>query len=127
MKKENYSSPLPLTDIQITDEFWKAEMQLVREEIIPYQWRALNDQVEGAEPSFCMHNFKVAGKQNKERKEKGKAYEEPRYTFRGFQALPENKEHLEDKFYGFVFQDSDVYKWIEAVAYSLISHPDPAL
>ena len=26
-------------------------------EVIPYQWAALNDQVEGAAPSFCMHNF----------------------------------------------------------------------
>ncbi len=49
-------------------------------------------------------------------------------TFRGFEALPEDPEHLEDKFYGFVFQDSDFsYKWIEAVGYSLTQHPDPEL
>ncbi len=70
-----------------------------------------NDRVEGAEPSFCMHNFKVAGKQNEKRKEQRKTFEEPEYTFRGFQALPEDMGHLEDKFYGFVFQDSDFYKW----------------
>ncbi len=102
-------------------------MELVREEILPYQWDALNDQVEGAEPSFCMRNFQVAGKQNEERKEQGESFEEPQYTFRGFQALPEDMEHLEDKFYGFVFQDSDFYKWVEAVAYSLTQHPDPEL
>lgn len=127
MNKNDYNSPVSLGNIQITDEFWKGEMELVREEIIPYQWRALNDQIEEAEPSFCMRNFKVAGKQNEERKEKGDAFEEPAYTFRGFQALPEDMNHLEDKFYGFVFQDSDFYKWIEAVAYSLTSHPDPEL
>ena len=34
---------------------------------------------------------------------------------------------MEDKFYGFVFQDSDFSKWIEAVAYSLTQYPDPEL
>ena len=127
MNKNEYTTPVSLRKIQITDAFWKNEMELVREEIIPYQWDALNDQVEGAEPSFCMRNFKVAGKQNEERKEQGESFEEPQYTFRGFQALPEDMDHLEDKFYGFVFQDSDFYKWVEAVAYSLTQHPDPEL
>lgn len=74
-----------------------------------------------------MHNFKVAAKQNKKRKEQGKAFEEPEYTFRGFQVLPENMGNLEDKFYSFVFQDSDFYKWIEAVGYSLAYHPNKEL
>ena len=59
MNKNNFSSPLSLRNVQITDTFWKKEMELVRTEVIPYQWAALNDQVEGAAPSFCMHNFKV--------------------------------------------------------------------
>ena len=122
-----YSKPLPLEKVRITDDFWKREIELVRKEIIPYQWEALNDRVEGAEPSFCMRNFKVAGRQNEERHRKGDAYKEAEYTFRGFQALPEDMDHLEDKFYGFVFQDSDFYKWVEAVAYSLIQHPDEEL
>lgn len=127
MNKNDYTTPVSLRKVQITDAFWKNEMELVREEIIPYQWNALNDQVEGAEPSFCMRNFEVAGKQNEERREQGESFEEPQYTFRGFQALPEDMDHLEDKFYGFVFQDSDFYKWVEAVAYSLTQHPDPEL
>ena len=127
MNREDYNEPISLRNVHITDNFWKNEMELVRKEIIPYQWDALNDRVEGASPSFCMRNFKVAGKQNKERKEKGSSFEEPKYTFRGFEALPEDPDHLEDKFYGFVFQDSDFYKWIEAVAYSLTQHPDPEL
>ncbi len=127
MNKNNFSSPLSLRNVQITDTFWKKEMELVRTEVIPYQWAALNDQVEGAAPSFCMHNFKAAGKLNKEKKELGTAFKEPVYTFRGFEALPEDPKHLDDKFYGFVFQDSDFYKWIEAVGYSLTQHPDPQL
>lgn len=127
MNQANFNNPISLRKVQITDNFWKTEMELVRNEIIPYQWDALNDQVEGANPSFCMRNFKIAGKQNKERQEKGTSFEEPIYTFRGFEALPEDPDNLEDKFYGFVFQDSDFYKWVEAVAYSLTQHPDSEL
>lgn len=121
------NTPLDLKSLKITDSFWKKEMELVRKEVIPYQWEALNDRVKDAAPSYCMRNFKVAGKMNQEKHRLGKAYEEPKYTFRGFEALPEDPEHLEDKFYGFVFQDSDFSKWIEAVAYSLTQYPDPEL
>ena len=127
MDKSLYSKPLSLRAMQITDHFWKNEMELVRKEVIPYQWDALNDRVEGAAPSFCMRNFKIAGKLNQEKREKGAAFEAPVYTFRGFEALPEDPEHLEDRFYGFVFQDSDFSKWIEAVGYSLTQHPDAEL
>ena len=77
MDKQKFSSPLSLRDVQIKDAFWKKEMELVRTEVIPYQWAALNDQVEGAAPSYCMHNFKAAGKQNEERRELGKEFREP--------------------------------------------------
>lgn len=127
MDKSKFTAPIPLSDIQITDNFWKNEMELVRTEVIPYQWAALNDNVEGAAPSYCMRNFKIAGKMNREKQQKGAAYIEPKYTFRGFEALPENPGKLENKFYGFVFQDSDFSKWIEAVGYSLTQHPDAEL
>ena len=126
MDQKNYSRPLSLRRVHLDDSFWKREMELVRTQMIPYQWETLNDRVADAEPSYCMHNFRVAGKITKAKKEQTD-FEEPKYTFRGFQALPEDPEHLEDKFYGFVFQDSDFYKWIEAVAYSLTQHPDAEL
>ena len=112
MDKKRYSKPLSLRSVQVTDDFWKKEMELVRKEVIPYQWDALNDQVEGAAPRFCMRNFKIAGKQNQERKAQGESYQEASYTFRGFEALPENPEHLEDKFYGFVFHSRKTAIWI---------------
>ena len=127
MDNTRISRPVNLRNIRMEDPFWKSEMELVRKEVIPYQWETLNDRVPDAAPSFCMHNFRVAGKMMQEKRDLGDAYEEPVYTFRGFEALPEDPEHLEDKFYGFVFQDSDAYKWIEAVAYSLTQHPDPEL
>ncbi len=65
---------------------------------------------------------------NDEKKEKGASYVEPQYTFRGFEALPEDPKNPDpDKFYGFVFQDTDFSKWIEAVAYSLAQYPDEEL
>ena len=45
MDKHNYSAPVSLKNIQVTDTFWKGEMELVRKEVIPYQWDALNDRV----------------------------------------------------------------------------------
>ena len=34
---------------------------------------------------------------------------------------------LDDEFHGMVFQDSDVYKWLEEAAYALAYYPDPEL
>lgn len=128
MDQKHYSTPVDLKQIQITDEFWGREQELVRREVIPYQWEALNDRIPEAAPSYCMRNFKVAGRMMREKKEKGSGFVAPAYTFRGFQALPEDPANPDpDKFYGFVFQDSDFSKWIEAVGYSLINHPDPEL
>lgn len=121
------SRPVSLKKISMNDAFWKQEMELVRTQVIPYQWETLNDRVEGAAPSYCMHNFKVAAKMQQEKKERGEAYEEPKYTFRGFETLPDDPLNPDDNFYGFVFQDSDFSKWIEAVAYSLTQHPDAEL
>lgn len=128
MDKENYSRPLDLKQVRITDEFWGREQELVRKEVIPYQWDALNDRIPDAAPSYCMRNFRVAGRLMKEKREQGTKFAAPAYTYRGFEALPEDPANPDpDKFYGFVFQDSDFAKWIEAVGYSLINHPDPEL
>ncbi len=122
-----YAKPLSLREVTINDKFWKEKMELVRNEVIPYQWDALNDRVKGAAPSFCMRNFKIAGKITKARRELGDKYKEKIWPLDTFETLPEDMEHMEDRFYGFLFQDSDFSKWIEAVAYSLTQHPDEEL
>ena len=123
-----HSKPLALKNVTVTDSFWRTEQELVRTAVIPYQWNALNDNVPGAAPSYCMHNFKAAAAQNKRKDTQGKAFVPPKYTFRGFEALPEDPANPDpDKFYGFVFQDTDFSKWVEAVGYSLAHYPDPAL
>lgn len=127
MNKNNVNYPISLHQFCAADGFWKEKMELVRKNVIPYQWEILNDRVKDANPSFCMRNFKIAGKLIREKREKGDSFQEPVYTFRGFEILPEDMEHPEDRFYGFVFQDSDFSKWIEAAAYSLMNYPDPEL
>ena len=127
MDKKNFSRPIDIKNIKVTDSFWHSFQETVRREVIPYQWEALNDRVEGAAPSFCMHNFRAAARLMAEKKSQPD-FQEPAYAYRGFETLPQDSGHPEpDKFYGFVFQDSDFYKWVEAAAYSLSSHPDKEL
>lgn len=90
-------SPISLQQVRIADEFWSKYDELVRRTVIPYQWEALNDRIPGAEPSYAIRNFRIAA---------------------GLE---------EGEFGGLVFQDSDLAKWLEAVGYSLSSHPDPEL
>ena len=87
--------------VVIKDPFWKRYRELVRTQMIPYQWDVLNDSIDiniererndasiPNEKSHAIENFRIAAGRTK-------------------------GEH-----YGWVFQDSDVYKWLEAVAYSL--------
>jgi DUF1680 family protein len=120
--------PADIKNVEIRDEFWSRKQALVRKEVIPYQWEILNDRIPEAEASYCMHNFKAAGILNEKMRKKGDAFEAPRFTYRGFAVFPEKREDAkEDEFYGFVFQDSDFYKWIEAVGYALMTGPDPVL
>ena len=82
---------ISLKNIDITDKFWNKYRSLVKDVIIPYQWDTLNDNVPDAEPSHCIENFRIAAGEKK------------------------------GEFYGAVFQDTDVAKWLEAVAYVLDS------
>ncbi len=126
MEQRFFSKGIPLSGIQVTDRFFGELMERVRTEVIPYQWAALNDEVEGAEPSYCMRNFKLAAELGRIRRENGQE-SLPVYPADEFNLLPEDREHMEDRFYGFVFQDTDFSKWIEAVGYSLAQHPDKEL
>lgn len=119
------NKPVDLKSVTVTDKFWSFEMDLIRKEVIPYQWEILNDRVPEAAPSYCMHNFRAAGMLN-DKIRNDKDFTAPSYTYRGFEVLPEG-EPKDDEFYGFLFQDSDFSKWIEAVGYTLATHPNPEL
>ena len=64
MMDRNENKAVDLKKITITDPFWKTESELVRTEVIPYQWEALNDRIPGAAKSYSMHNFRAAGRLN---------------------------------------------------------------
>jgi DUF1680 family protein len=86
-----------LKNVKVQGGFWGRLASLARDVIIPYQWEVMNDRVEGVPPSGVVRNFRIAA---------GKA---------------------KGDFTGYRFQDSDLGKWLEAVAYCLISHPDAKL
>lgn len=96
-------------NVKIQDKFWLHYKELIRREMIPYQWNVLNDAIDI----------------NIERE-------------RNDSSIPNEKSHAIENFriaagikkghhYGWVFQDSDVYKWLEAVAYSLSECMDEEL
>lgn len=84
-------------DFKMNDNFWSHYQKLVREVVIPYQYAVLDDKIPEAEKSHAIENFRIAA------------------------------GDIKGDFYGMVFQDSDVAKWIEAAAYSLINQPDTEL
>lgn len=123
MDRKQSAKPVNIRTLQITDDFWKREIELVRTAVLPYQWEALNDRIPHAQPSYCMHNYKTAAKLNRESRQNTE-FKRPVRQERGFCVWPEDPENLGEQFYGFVFQDSDFTKWVEAAAYPLIQHPD---
>ena len=69
---------IPLSAVRISDAFWSSRQKLMTDVTIPYMEKILRDEVEGAEKSNAIRNFRMA------------AGEE------------------DGEFYGMVFQDSDV-------------------
>ncbi len=82
---------------QLGEGFWSKRIRQAQDRMIPLQLSILKDEAPDTEPSHAIENFKIAA---------------------GIS---------EGEFHGMVFQDSDVGKWIEAAAYSLMIRPDPAL
>lgn len=96
-KGKRMSREIELNQVIIEDGFWSQMQKLVTDVVIPFQERVLNDEEPGVEKSHAIDNFRIAA---------GLA---------------------EGEFYGMVFQDSDVAKWLEGVAYSLVIKPDADL
>lgn len=90
-------APIGLDAAKLLDGFWLERAKTVRRKIIAYQWEAINDRIPGIAKSHAVQNFRIAA---------GEA---------------------EGRFYGRPFQDSDVYKWLEAVAYALNGEREPEL
>ena len=81
----------------VSQDFWSSRIAMVCDKMIPLQLSILKDEAPDTEPSHAIENFEIAA---------------------GLKT---------GEFYGMVFQDSDVGKWIEGAAYKLMIAPDPAL
>jgi DUF1680 family protein len=88
---------VPVAAVKLDDPMWSRQFSLVRDVVLPYMWEILNDRVDNAEKSHCIENFKVAAGTS------------------------------DDDYYGTVFLDTDLYKWIEAVSYCLSVEENPEL
>lgn len=85
-----------LSQTKVNDGFWNYYQSLIMEQVIPYQEQILRDQIPGIEKSHAIENFRIAAGES------------------------------EGEFYGMVFQDSDLAKWMEAVsnAIAISDRPD---
>ncbi|WP_236008150.1 glycoside hydrolase family 127 protein [Levilactobacillus andaensis] len=95
--------------VTITSDFWNKYRQLIVKEVLPYQWAVMNDEADiniadekgGDNPdsknSHAVANLKIAAGQ------------------------------MKGHHFGFPFQDTDVYKWLEAAAYSFSYQANPDL
>ena len=95
--------------IVLKDAFWNRYTELIRNEMIPYQWDVLHDQAD----IFI----------DKERDDAAIPSEKS-HAIENFNIAAGNKE---GNHYGWLFQDSDVYKWLESAANSYALHPDDKL
>ncbi|MGM0175027.1 glycoside hydrolase family 127 protein [Enterococcus sp. DIV0800] len=98
-----------LKKIEITSPFWKQYRELIVDEVLPYQWEVMNDSAdinithepggndEHQEHSHAIQNLEIAA------------------------GLKKGRHN------GYTFQDTDVYKWLEAAAYSLRYQPNEEL
>ncbi|MEM5594188.1 beta-L-arabinofuranosidase domain-containing protein [Niallia circulans] len=98
-----------INKVHIKDTFWNYYVKNIKNKTIPFQYKVMDNDMDiniereredeslPAEKSNALENFRIA-------------------------AGLKDGEH-----YGWFFQDSDVYKWLEAVSYSLQISPDKEL
>ncbi|HOO26511.1 MAG TPA: glycoside hydrolase family 127 protein, partial [Clostridiales bacterium] len=88
---------LPIRNVKVKDPFWSKFQELVISEMLPYQKAVFEGKNRNNRGGSAIENFRIAAGESKA------------------------------DYYGMVFQDSDLAKWIEAVAYSLSVKPDEKL
>ncbi len=86
-----------LNQLKVKDSFWSPVQELVTDEMIPYQEKVFKDEIPDVEKSHALANLRIAA---------------------GME---------QGEYYGMVFQDSDLAKWLEGAAYSLVIKPDKEL
>lgn len=90
-------TPVSLSRIELTDEFWLPKIKTIQQKTIQYAFRKCEE--EGRMENFVTAGDIIRGKGAKDAKVRGKM----------------------------VFDDTDLYKTIEGAAYTLVNAPDPKL
>lgn len=98
--------------VTVTSPFWKQYRDNVAKEVIPYQWAVINDEQRidipedpsGVEVEALSHEWS--------------------HAVRNLKVVAGDEQA---DFNGMVFQDSDVYKWLEEAAYALAYDDAPEL
>ena len=78
---------VPLQQVHVEDPFFSPIQDTVIRVMIPYQERVMRDEVHDVRKSHVVENFRIAAGESS------------------------------GEYYGRVFQDSDLAKWLEAVSY----------
>lgn len=101
-----------MAQVTVTSPFWRQYRENVVKEVIPYQWAVINDEQRidipedpsGVEVEALSHEWS--------------------HAVRNLKVVAGDEQA---DFNGMVFQDSDVYKWLEEAAYALAYDNDPEL
>lgn len=98
--------------LEITSPFWKNWRNKIVKEVIPYQWQVINDERKIVTP-----------------RDPGNApgQEQDKQWSHAIQNLEIAAGRKKGQFWNFVFQDSDVYKWLEEAAFALTYTNDKKL
>lgn len=78
-----------VANVKLNGGIFRQYQDIVKKTAIPYQWEILNDKISNVEKSGAIENFRIAAGES------------------------------QCSYYGTCFQDSDVGKWLEGVAYLL--------
>lgn len=100
---------VPLKQVTVESEFWKSYLDLIKEETIPYQLSVLKDEID----------VDVQAERKDEELPSGKSHAIENFKIA---ARISQGEH-----FGWFFQDSDVYKWLESVGLLLQTTEDSQL
>lgn len=96
-------------DVTVTSPFWKRYRETVANGVVPYQWAVINDERPIDVPTQSQY---------------GSATEiDPHYSH-AVRNLSIAAGIEDGEFHGMVFQDTDVYKWLEEAAYTLEYAPN---
>lgn len=103
-----------LEQVQINDKLWSHYCDMVADIIVPYQWKVLNDRIPGVAPAF--NNWNILDSQAENFIQYGAQRGMESYCIKNFRIAA---GELKGAHKGVIFSDTDVYKWLETVAYCL--------